>query len=56
MLGDPGFKELRLSPWRLNLHTKSGREGTWEVEVGDLPTKQTNLKKKKYLNSVCLGL
>jgi hypothetical protein len=47
MLGDPGFKTLRLSPWRLNLHTKWGREGNGMWGRGPAQRKQI-YKKKTY--------
>ncbi len=45
MLGDPGLKTLRLSPWRLNLHTKWGQEGNGMWGLGPAQRKQIYIKK-----------
>jgi hypothetical protein len=49
MLGDPGLKTLRLSPWRLNLHTKWGREGNGMWGRG--PAQRKQIYKKKFPRS-----
>jgi hypothetical protein len=53
MLGDPDLKTLRLSPWRLNFHTKWGREGNgmW----GQGPAQRKQIKKKKYIHNCGSG-
>ncbi len=48
-LGDPGLKTLRLSPWRLNLHTKWGREGNGMWCRGHALRKQIYYKNFSYL-------
>jgi hypothetical protein len=51
MLGDPGLKKLRLSPWRLNLHTKWGREGNGMWGQGPAHCKQIYILKKIFCSN-----
>jgi hypothetical protein len=47
MLGDPGPKKLRLSPWRQNLHTIKVREGNGVWGLGPAKVNKVNEKESE---------
>jgi hypothetical protein len=51
MLGDPGPKKLRLSPWRQNLHTIKVREGNGVWGLG--PAKVNKVNEKRIWETYC---